>query len=533
MSPAPEFLPYESLPLPCLVTQGERIAYANPALARLLGMDAQAVTRTATAALLARFAATDDAGWLNEENQAHARGEATPGEVWVRMTGADGVARQLLVRRADLPRADHTLYVLLDGDADAHARRLTGALVGAAGELLRCRDEGRVLELAADAVHAQGFRVTVMLLRDGRVTHGPVRMTAEDHAHARQVLGRPLSEVSFGPEDVPHVFEAFASRRANFVQDVHRLVEKLHPPEVAARVKREMPVFRSLEAPVYVEDQPYALFTIQGGEALTPAAAAALELFARLVGGALESARHHRAAERRLEELKAVQAELVDQERLAVLGEASAVVAHEVRNPLGAILNAIAVLRRERGLSGAGGEAVGMIEEEALRLESVVRDLLDVVRPLEPRPRAMSLVDLVRRTLETCVSRGLARAEQLRLEVADGVGGLEADEALLQLALENLVRNALQAGPSGGEVKVRLEPRPGGVSLAVEDAGPGVPEADAARVFEPFFTTRANGTGLGLAVVRRVVTAHGGSVRVGPRAGGGARFELVLPATAP
>jgi two-component system, NtrC family, sensor histidine kinase HydH len=284
---------------------------------------------------------------------------------------------------------------------------------------------------------------------------------------------------------------------------------------------------RVLDAPICVEGEPYGVLTVQG-EALTPASAATLELFARQVGGALENVRHHRLAAGRLAELSRLQAELVTQERLSVLGEAAGVVAHEVRNPLGAILNAVAVLKRER-LGPPGASAMEMLEEEATRLDAMVRDLLDVVRPLEPRPRPLQLGALARGTLELFHERRQLGEVRLELDEAPELPTLEADETLLRMALENLVRNAVQASPPRGTVWVRLARVPEGVCVTVEDEGPGVSPAEASRIFEPFFTTRATGTGLGLAVVRRVVLAHGGTVSAGQRPGGGARFELRLP----
>jgi signal transduction histidine kinase len=199
-----------------------------------------------------------------------------------------------------------------------------------------------------------------------------------------------------------------------------------------------------------------------------------------------------------------------------------------VRNPLGAILNAVAVLKRDK-LGPVGTSAVEMLEEEATRLDAMVRDLLDVVRPLEPRPRPLHLGELARRTLELFRERRQLGTVRVTLDEAPELPILQADETLLQLALENLVRNAVQASPPGGLVHVAVERVPEGVRLTVEDEGAGVSPADSQRVFEPFFTTRTTGTGLGLAVVRRVVLAHGGTVSVGQRPGGGARFELRLP----
>jgi len=206
------------------------------------------------------------------------------------------------------------------------------------------------------------------------------------------------------------------------------------------------------------------------------------------------------------------------------------VVAHEVRNPLGAMLNAVAVLKREGKLGPAGAYAVEMLEEESTRLEDIVRDLLDVVRPFEPRPRPLHLGELARRVLGLVQARATASGVRFELTEPEELPLLQGDEALLQLALSNLLRNALHASPQGGVVRVGLTQRPEGLSLVVEDEGPGIAAGtDATRAFEPFFTVRATGAGLGLTVVRRVALAHGGAVHAGNRPGRGARFELLLP----
>jgi signal transduction histidine kinase len=406
-------------------------------------------------------------------------------------------------------------------------RRLTEALVAAAGELMRCRDEQSVLETAVEAIHRQGFFVAVMLLEGDSLVHGPMRQDPAQVAAGELLYGRPIHEVRFPRSSLPHLEEVFARRKAAFHNDFLRTLVDFHDAELLVRMRSAHPLVRALDAPILVEEEPYGVLSVQG-EALTPASAATLELFARQVGGALENVRHHRLAAARLAELSRLQAELVAQERLTVLGEAAGVVAHEVRNPLGSILNAVAVLKRDK-LGPVGTSAVEMLEEEATRLDAMVRDLLDVVRPLEPRPRPLHLGELARRTLELFHERRQLGTVRVTLDEEPELPTLQADETLLQLALENLVRNAVQSSPSGGQVHVAVGSVPGGVRLTVEDEGPGVSPADAQRVFEPFFTTRTTGTGLGLAVVRRVVLAHGGTVSVGQRPGGGAHFELRLP----
>jgi two-component system sensor histidine kinase HydH len=407
-------------------------------------------------------------------------------------------------------------------------RRLTEALVAAASEMMRCRDERAALETAVEAIHRQGLFVTVLLLEGEVFLHGPQRQAPAVVAAAEQLYGRPIHEVRFPRASAPHLEQVFSLRKAAFSPDIHERLERFHSPEVAALLKRSFPNTPSLDAPIFVGETPFGILAVQG-RALTPASAGTLELFAGMVGSALENVRHHREATSRLAELSRLQGERMAQERLSVLGEAAGVVAHEVRNPLGAILNVVAVLKREPGLGPVGSSAVAILEEEATRLEDIVRDLLDVVRPFEVRPRPLHLGELARRTATLLQPVCEAMEASVRVEEAAELPLVRADETLLQLALTNLLRYALRSSPPGGVVRLALASATDGLSLVMEDQGAGLSGADARRVFEPFFTSRSTGAGLGLTVVRRVVLAHGGRIDVRERPSGGARFELFLP----
>ncbi|MCY1081512.1 sensor histidine kinase [Archangium lansingense] len=521
-----EYRPLEGLPAPAMVVRGDKVVYANPAMLTLLGVGLEEVRATTSTELMARFAPADRS-WLALMHEEYTRGEGAPESVWLRVRGAGGQERTWYMRRGPGVRPEDTLLMFLDAEGEASMRRLTEALVQASGELVRCRDEQSVLETAVEAIHQQGFFVTVLLLEGEAVVHGPMRQDPAQVAAGELLYRKPIHEVRFPRSSLPHIEEVLTQRKAAFHQDLLRSLENFHPSELLAQMRRAYPIVRGLDAPIFVEGAPYGVLSVQG-ETLTPTSAATLELFARQVGGALENVRHHRLAASRLAELSRLQSELVAQERLTVLGEAAGVVAHEVRNPLGSILNAVAVLKRDK-LGPVGTSAVEMLEEEATRLDAMVRDLLDVVRPLEPRPRPLHPGELARRTLELFHERRQLGTVRVTVDEAPSLPTLHADETLLQLALENLLRNAVQASPPGGQVRVAVESVPEGLCLTVEDEGPGVSSGDAQRIFEPFFTTRTTGTGLGLAVVRRVVVAHGGTVSVGQRPGGGARFELRLP----
>jgi signal transduction histidine kinase len=519
----------EGLPIAASVVRGERVLCANAAFTTLLGATEQELVSTPVAELIARFV-PEERGWLEPLYESVSRGGPHPEHPrWMRLRRTDGQERTLRVWHMPGVTAEDTVVLVMDVGGEDSVRRLTEALVAAAAEMMRCRDEQAVLNTAVDAVYRQGFYVTVMLLEGDTFRHGPMRQEAAGLAEVERLYGMPVGEVRIPGAAVPHFQEVLERRKAAFHPDLFSVVSRIHPPEVAEIIRRIYPPeAQSLDAPILVDGEPYGLLSVMG-TTLTPASAGTLELFSQLLGGALENVRHHQTAAVRLEEVSRLQDELVAHERLTVLGEAAGVVAHEVRNPLGAILNAVAVLRREAHLGPTGQAAVGMLEEEVIRLEDIVKDLLDVVRPLEPRPRPVSLGELVRRALGQL--HGPPDAPTLRFTVheAPDTPTVEGDETLLQLAVTHLVRNAVQASPTGGRVRMAVERAKGGVCLVVEDEGPGIPDVDPGRIFEPFFLTRANGRGLGLAIVRRVVLAHGGTVRAMGRPGGGARFEVHLP----
>jgi len=526
--PGSEYSPLEGLPFPIAILRADRVVYANPALTAFLGTSTEEMSRLSLTQLLERFI-PQERTWIEPMHEAHRRGERPAGaQLWLRLRDAAGRERMCLVLTTAGSEPDEHVVAVQDMEWGDTVRRLTEALVAAAVKMMHCRDEQSVLELAVDTIHQQGFHVSVLRLDGDAFIHGPLRQDPVALAFGEKLYGRPIEEVRFPRSSMPHWETVMAQRKASFHQDIHAMLERFHTPELAAYLRRTFPNACALDAPIFIEDTPYGILAVQG-QSLTPVSASTLELFANMVGSALEDVRHHREASARLTELSRLQGDLMEQERLKVLGEAAGVVAHEVRNPLGAILNVAAVLKREPQLSAVGASAVTMLEEEVTRLEDIVRDLLDVVRPFEPRPRPLHLGELARRTVELLQPVAQATQSSISLEEEPELPLIKADETLLQLALSNLLRYALRSSPTGGKVLLALSSAAGGLSIIVEDQGAGLAGVDSQRVFEPFFTSRATGAGLGLAVVRRVVLAHGGTVGVRERSGGGARFEVFLP----
>ncbi|WP_437588732.1 ATP-binding protein [Sorangium sp. So ce1000] len=242
--------------------------------------------------------------------------------------------------------------------------------------------------------------------------------------------------------------------------------------------------------------------------------------------------------------IRRARAELVNAERLAAIGKMAAHVTHEIRNPLSSIGLNLELLEEEVARASAAGtpdaelrpvmkesaQLVTAIRAEVDRLSRIAEQYLSVARRPRPRLEPERVDDLVQE-LVAFVRPELDRAGiAVRVEVEEAGPEILLDESQLRQALLNLLRNAREAMPKGGEIVVSVSFSSGAATIAVDDTGPGVPEELRASIFDPFFTTKQRGTGLGLAVTRDIIEAHGGTISCEPREAGGTRFRIALPA---
>jgi signal transduction histidine kinase len=231
---------------------------------------------------------------------------------------------------------------------------------------------------------------------------------------------------------------------------------------------------------------------------------------------------------------RVLEADLRQARVMEAMGSLVAGVAHEVRNPLFSISASVDALEAEIGQRPEFSEYAMLLRTQVRRLSQLTRDLLDYGRPAVLRRTPTHLADVLRRAGRACANLARDRNVTLVERLADDLPVLEIDAARVEQAFENLLANAIQHAPPGSAVRLLADLDPGspepGIRCAVEDEGPGLDAADLGRIFEPFFSRRKGGTGLGLPIVRRVVDAHGGSVTAGNREGGGACFTVLLPA---
>jgi two-component system, sporulation sensor kinase E len=223
-----------------------------------------------------------------------------------------------------------------------------------------------------------------------------------------------------------------------------------------------------------------------------------------------------------------LQEQMLKAERLAHLGRMAANIAHEIRNPLGAIVNSIKLLRR----AGAASDPrlLDIVTEEADRLDQIIREFLLFARPPARAPVVCDAGELLDSTVELFRRDAkLPDVIAVRLSCQPRLPAIYADPNQVRQVLWNLLTNAVEsmAGPGAIDIEVRLDASGETLAVAVTDDGPGV--ADPEAVFEPFYTTKPQGTGLGLPIVARIIRDHGGALSVENVAGRGGRFTFTLP----
>lgn len=233
-----------------------------------------------------------------------------------------------------------------------------------------------------------------------------------------------------------------------------------------------------------------------------------------------------------LDELREKQRELVRSSTLASVGELSSSIVHEMRNPLSSIKMNLQALRRRADGDAAYHELGEIATEQVQRLEGMLDELLKYGRPVELHLEVVPFKALA----ETAVALvgDSARAKHIGIDIEDRLEGyrLNVDREQMTRALTNLLSNAIQAAPEDSRIRLAGHAGSGRIRIEVDDSGPGLPAEAHERLFKPFFTTKPNGTGLGLANVKKIVELHNGAVAAQNRPEGGARFTIDVPESA-
>jgi two-component system, NtrC family, sensor histidine kinase HydH len=273
-------------------------------------------------------------------------------------------------------------------------------------------------------------------------------------------------------------------------------------------------------------DQPFYVYHAQSDEWLYAGIVHLLAMFVvTMLAGSLAERLRVTGGQLALAEERADHAE-----RLAALGRVAAALAHEIRNPLGSISGSIQLLRVNRALTEEDQRLCAIIVREASRLNDLVTDMMNLARPQRPRFACVDAAATAREVVELAGQSGRAVSDVFVRYTGSERALITADAAQLRQLIWNLVRNAVQASSAGSEVTVTVsaDAHGGDAELCVRDYGVGLTEEAKERIFDAFFTTRAQGTGVGLAVVKRIADDHGFSIGVESESGHGATFTVGL-----
>jgi two-component system, NtrC family, sensor histidine kinase HydH len=232
---------------------------------------------------------------------------------------------------------------------------------------------------------------------------------------------------------------------------------------------------------------------------------------------------------RALEQIR-LKEELSRAQRLSSLGEMVAGVSHEIRNPLGIIRNSAGLLKKKMEKLDPSNTIPDIIVEESERLNNIITDFLNYARPREPNLSICKIDEVIDKNiayLDTQLSENRCKVDT---RIGDNLPEIMADSEMLYQAFLNIFINAMQAMPDGGKISVNIFPVNGSVAVQIEDDGNGIDNEIMEKIWDPFFTTKEKGTGLGLGIVKNLIEAHGGNLNIENRTERGARVTIQLPA---
>ena len=495
-----------------LTSEAGVIAFANVMTHRLLSASPGTLVGTA----LARWVPAAELARV--ETILAQRAEAFPDlPETFRLKLVDARGQSVIVD-ARFSRRDHTtVFSFRDATQSARGEALMSRLatLSRAGQgLLGGADA--VLDAAEPVFTELGWRgAFTRIVPGGSVTLRSVACAPGDPVgdYAKTLVGRLVPRSA-----TPVLEQMMREGSALFLDNVPGFLSG--PVSAAQRLSQSLTegrAYRSAWCPVRDPQGEITHLLAIAGRGMTERDFLALQLFAAQLGEA--------------NELSRLRIELVQRERLAAVGEMSAVLAHEMRNPLGVVFNAANGLRRL--VSGEPSQMLlNSLMEEAERLRRLTTDLLDFARPSSPPLVPVALGPLLQEVATAARNEPTARRARVELRVPVVLPQVLADEVMLRRALLNLAVNAFQHVSEGGLITLSAEVAGSEVRLRVENEGLPIPPEVGLRLFEPFFTTRAAGSGLGLAVVKKVMDELHGQVAHEPRETG-ACFVATLPTVVP
>ncbi len=496
------------LPEALLVIADGRVQLANERTSRLLGWSQKELQQRNASDVFAE----GELERLEELDRQQQSGWEPPETLRLRLKTREKEEIPVDVR---FSRHDSRLVLCARDLTEAsRAEKLMHELASIAARLSSTGDVFGLLAACGPAFSDLGWTVAYSSVQGDRVTPRHVSGPPGDPIaeYGRSLLGKSLA-----PADSPIAAEVARRGRAVFLDDLpstsRGVVRDARALDAKMRVAQ---VRRSVWCPIWLEGKVSAVLSVAGQD-LTDHDFVAVQLLAAQLGATART--------------NMLQNERIHRERLAAMGEITAILAHEIRNPLAVIANASAVIRR--AASGVDGSTapLDIVDEEVLRLKTLMSEVLDFARPGPSSSELVQVGELLQEAIAAVRCDPVYPAEsslQWRVDIAEALPHVRVPRQILQRVFVNLVANACRHVQDGGLVSVKATAAGLGVRVSVYNDGSPVPEAARPHVFEPFFTTRQEGTGLGLFVVHRSIQLIGGTVALQPR-DDGVQFNVELP----
>jgi len=233
--------------------------------------------------------------------------------------------------------------------------------------------------------------------------------------------------------------------------------------------------------------------------------------------------------EKRAQERLKLKEKLSRAEHLSTLGEMVAGISHEIRNPLGIIKSSSELLKKKMAGYDPSNTIPDIIIEESVRLNNIITDFLNFAKPRIPNMIACNVEDILEKNINFLASHIEQEGYRVEKHYDPNIPEITADSDMLYQAFLNILINAMQAMPEGGKIRVAIQSTDNTVKIFFEDEGEGIPQDLMGKIWDPFFTTKAKGTGLGLGIVKNIIESHSGNVQIRTRPGAGARVKVELP----
>lgn len=233
--------------------------------------------------------------------------------------------------------------------------------------------------------------------------------------------------------------------------------------------------------------------------------------------------------EKRAQERIKLKEQLGRAEHLSSLGEMIAGISHEIRNPLGIISSSSELLKKKMAVYDPSNSIPDIIIEESSRLNNIITDFLNFAKPKSPNLTGCDIKNVLEKNITFLASSSEAEGYSIEKHYDNNIPEITADPDMLYQAFLNILINAMQAMPEGGKIYVSIQFVENTVNIIFDDEGEGIPEDLMVKIWDPFFTTKAKGTGLGLGIVKNIIESHGGSVHIRVRPLAGTRVEVKLP----